>query len=103
MPQRASWPVGPARRCAPAGGRWFVYLQLRDGPGRNLETLLELAAGAAGARATKALYVATPPAATGGQVLFGGALYLVVLGLLAGRVRLATGVRRAATPRRYGP
>lgn len=77
-----------------AGGRWFVYLQLGDGPGRTLETWLELPAGATGARAAKALYVATPPASSRGQALLGGALYLVVIGLLAGSVRLATGVRR---------
>jgi len=87
----------------PAGGRWFVYLQLGDGPGRTLETWLELPAGATGARAAKALYVATPPASTGGQALLGGALYLLVIALLAGSVRLATGARRTATPRRYGP
>jgi hypothetical protein len=75
-------------------GRWFVYAELNSPDGKALEAWLPVDEGAT-ASATRWLYEPPPPEqATGLRNTVGGALLLVIAGILIGSLRLARQVAR---------
>ncbi|MBA3282480.1 MAG: hypothetical protein H0U29_09645 [Acidimicrobiia bacterium] len=79
-------------------GRWFVYAELRDGSGRRLEAWLPVTDDGTVAE-DRPLYEPPATSAQGAQILGGGALSVLVAGLVLACIRLS---KRVASGRTVG-
>lgn len=81
----------------PGDGRWFVYAELRDRGGSDVESWLPVEVGGGDGRATeRARYAYVPPAAStaGAELATGAIMYLSMLALLGTIVSLTARSRR---------